>query len=1441
MKHNIIKDEYSNEFSFKIQSEEKPVNKKISGNENKNNTTDRKNNVIKRKILKLAIIIGIIITICIIICLIILFISSKSKKDENFHEIENTSTSINNDEDTNLNEKETTNIIIDEGKNVKDKDIIINDKNDYSFTATYKTKNGESLKIFNPSRLGLKEGDYFIYESSEDSNLRRIEELEIDDGILNSTKNGITTIKVNFTSQLSNLDFMFEGCENLINVNLSNLNSSIDSMIYTFTNCKNLEQVDFTSIDTSNVTGMDFLFAGCDNLVELTGFESLNTSSVTKTAGMFSECSSLISVNLSGFDLDNIEEPSGMFINNTALQIVDLGNCNDANSIFSTQTDFNITIITRENISVINESNFNGNFKNIQIEYFDSKLYRASISCRIGEGELCKECNDENSGISKMFCKSCNEGYYLPNEATRKCIKCEDGCNDCYVIKELNSINCTSCSEGYKYFNGKCIKNCEIGENEKCLECKIDIGKNNECLICNEGYYYDNNYDKTKCKKIEIDNCIHAEFESNNIKCINCSKGYILYNNQCIEACNIGEGEKCASCNPIYEQKEYCDSCNNGYYINYEIDPKICHSCEINNCKECENNLGILNCTLCNEGYTLINNTCFESCEQNCKICYFDGINKGKCIQCKETFYLKDNYILINGQMYQNDKSCSKCPEGCAQCYDYYIMNNKISLNCSQCVPGYILKNSVCEKQCDVGEKNLCLTCNDNIKNACASCNNGYYLNETNGTCDFCNIENCIECNQNGTCLKCIEQYKQLKGKCFKTCEIGENEKCFECNNTLSEITQNCLNCNKGYYLPNDSTDKTKCIPCDIGCEECYGRVNNSICIKCGNNYQLYNNECKSECIIGLEELCNSCDEGENKLNCGSCNKGYYLPNNITEKKRCKKCNSGMISCHQDENNDDIIPDECAYPLIPSGKYCLKYCEIGYNTKCLSCREIQGEINKCGKCYTGYYLPIDSNQTKCLYCGNNCKYCNGTLTNKTCTECYSNYQLYEGRCIYNCYINNYNYYCASCSTEPGKNDRCGTCNDGYYLPVNSTNIYGNRYCSPCPKYCKKCSGDNNNPICSECLSNQYHLKNGRCFKNCLYYSTYTQCNFSHCFESVEYITYANCTKCNEGYYLPKIRRINDEYYNVCFKCSMPGCIRCEGDNNETNICLECERNANPLIVNGSIISCYQSCEIGEGGKCKSCKDGTNICGECNNEYTLYNNSCVLEYHIYAKYKTTKKNEMVKLMNYNEILKLKINNTIILNPTNKFIFQNPGEHDVYIKLREIDVFSHLFTDITHLIYIEFSDNFDSTKISLMNDCFSGCINLISIDMSKLDLKNNRCFMNFFKNNKNLIDVKFPSKEFKNIRWFYSMFEGCKKLESIDMSNVYNDNAEYYYNMFKGCTSLKELSLENFHMPYYGSQKYDLLYNVPKNATIVVHKAFYNSVKGQFNGFTNIILD
>jgi hypothetical protein len=41
-------------------------------------------------------------------------------------------------------------------------------------------------------------------------------------------------------------------------------------------------------------------------------------------------------------------------------------------------------------------------------------------------------------------------------------------------------------------------------------------------------------------------------------------------------------------------------------------------------------------------------------------------------------------------------------------------------------------------------------------------------------------------------------------------CNIGDKEKCKECNDI---IPGNCLTCNKGYYLPFNEKNKTKCLP----------------------------------------------------------------------------------------------------------------------------------------------------------------------------------------------------------------------------------------------------------------------------------------------------------------------------------------------------------------------------------------------------------------------------------------------------------------------------------------------------------------------------------------------------------------------------------------------------------------------------------------------------
>ncbi len=44
------------------------------------------------------------------------------------------------------------------------------------------------------------------------------------------------------------------------------------------------------------------------------------------------------------------------------------------------------------------------------------------------------------------------------------------------------------------------------------------------------------------------------------IFCKKCDEGYFLDDDNCIKQCEIGENEKCNSCNPQYPK--YCQSCN---------------------------------------------------------------------------------------------------------------------------------------------------------------------------------------------------------------------------------------------------------------------------------------------------------------------------------------------------------------------------------------------------------------------------------------------------------------------------------------------------------------------------------------------------------------------------------------------------------------------------------------------------------------------------------------------------------------------------------------------------------------------------------------------------------------------------------------------------------------------------------------------------------------
>ena len=182
---------------------------------------------------------------------------------------------------------------------------------------------------------------------------------------------------------------------------------------------------------------------------------------------------------------------------------------------------------------------------------------------------------------------------------------------------------------------------------------------------------------------------------------------------------------------------------------------------------------------------------------------------------------------------------------------------------------------------------------------------------------------------------------------------------------------------------------------------------------------------------------------------------------------------------------------------------------------------------------------------------------------------------------------------------------------------------------------------------------------------------------------------------------------------------------------------------------------------------------------------------------------------------------------------------PGNHEIYIKFSSASIyFAHLFTDITHLTYIEFLPKAKELYIGYMNDCFYGCTNLEYADLSNLNLKSNRCFMNFFMNDKKLKEVKFPIESFSNIYWYYRMFYGCESLTSVDMSNIHNTNGQYFYEMFYGCKNLMSINLGGFNKAYDGYYKYNIFFNVPRDSQIIIHENFYKGISDQLINFSNI---
>ena len=130
------------------------------------------------------------------------------------------------------------------------------------------------------------------------------------------------------TQNVTDMNHMFYECYSLTLLNLSSFNmEKVTNTEWMFGSCASLKSLDLKSFNTQNVTSMESMFAGCKNL-KLINLTSFNTQKCTSIAGMFQNCFSLTDVNLSSFNTQQVTSMGYMFFNCFSLMSLDLSSFN---------------------------------------------------------------------------------------------------------------------------------------------------------------------------------------------------------------------------------------------------------------------------------------------------------------------------------------------------------------------------------------------------------------------------------------------------------------------------------------------------------------------------------------------------------------------------------------------------------------------------------------------------------------------------------------------------------------------------------------------------------------------------------------------------------------------------------------------------------------------------------------------------------------------------------------------------------------------------------------------------------------------------------------------------------------------------------------------------------------------------------------------------------
>ena len=826
--------------------------------------------------------------------------------------------------------------------------------------------------------------------------------------------------------------------------------------------------------------------------------------------------------------------------------------------------------------------------------------------------------------------KKCEpEDFYLYNEVSKICYKCDGSCKSCDYksgecncregyepntdISSNNEINdkiCKQCIKGYYSENGKGCINCRCFDPKKCEE-STGVCED-ECI---EGYIKE----KEVCSK-----CAEGYFEKRKGLCVKCE--YKEEENSC-KALKVEEEENdietiCKNYEVVeLEDKKQCNPCNDGFY---SIKGKKCFKCVYsqsqgkcvnaddqtnNNEDECqyfgiEASTSGFECKPCEEGKYSINGECV-----NCNCQTGKCTELGECLDernefgdniCVSGFYKDANGKCVNchceGECDTKGKCVSVLNEGVSvQCIEGYFKNDK-----DQC-----LKCTASDHECITSEGNPCQGFRyDEEKSSCVVVEDGYY--SENG------IEE-VKCNCGGQCDKTTGKcdgncypgfYKNTNGVCVKCIyEDGVNQEC-----KIPNLDEVC----RGVVPDTDSISSLK--ECKV-CPDGEYSTNGKDC----NKLEVVEENANKVCKIN-EEIVEGFEVSEDGKSCKPCEKGFYSKNG-----KCIICGC-KGDCDPETGKCTTSTVECESGYYESSNACLKCID-----NCLECTD----QNKCTTCEADYQkIEIDGNEecVKCRNIGSVCKYKKDGTTN-ICKD----FVLENGKCTKTCEKNQSpkgdGISCINCTSncESCNEEGCLKCETGYYLNNNKKCIKNIQDCIDVEVSgkCTKCSvgfylNDNKCVNCNckgecddegkckaSCLDEYDHLFNEKCYK--CKSQIDDVCRFTVEENKISYVCTghdSSCKYCDQGFYSTDGKNCVNCHCKDKTKCDpRKGCLGdCEdgyAKSENSEICDVCAKGYAKNKNNFECTECAEGFYMDEDKKCVNCncKVGTKCDsnGKCTSE------------------------------------------------------------------------------------------------------------------------------------------------------------------------------------------------------------------------------------------------